>query len=259
VPGAYAPGEVHVLADRDRVRAGVGGARRRARVDVDADAGELGAEQLREPPAQRARQDLLVASAEVRLAYEALGERVGLALVGVARLADARPRRLHQVRDLVRDQEPPLGRARIVRAGAEEQVVAGRERARADRARRRVGRGVVVDAHVREIRAERSLQLGAHRGVERLAGAARRARRERGVDDLLAGRGLARDRGRREARRARAPARRDGGAAARVEERERIARRQVARLEVRDVDLGIAPVEGVARLQVRHDGHRAIG
>jgi len=119
--------------------------------------------------------------------HERIGERIGLALGRIAGLAHGqavarrrRPTRLDRVGDLVGDQPLAVGPARVVGPVAEEHVLAERERAGADRARRGVGVAAGVDAHVVERRPERRLERGPQAGLERGAATAARALDQRG-------------------------------------------------------------------------------
>ena len=93
--------------------------------------------------------------------------------VGRRRL-DAALRLLDDVRELVAEQLPAARAVGIVLAGREVDVGAAREGARADRG----GLRPLVDAHRREVGAERALHLAAHGLGERLpaAGALRAPR-----------------------------------------------------------------------------------
>jgi len=80
---------------------------------------------------------------------------------------------LRDVRELVRDQPHPLARAWVVGPTPEEDVAAGCERPRLERAAERVGAGVGVHANVGKIGSEYGLGAGPRGFRERLASAAR--------------------------------------------------------------------------------------
>ena len=128
-------------------------------------------------------------------------ERVGLALVrlvgcGDRTLAvrDRAARVLGHMHDFVRDQRAARGGGRIVRAAREEDVLAGGERARAERGGQARGKVVRVNADARQVHTELGGEFGRERGGER--GSAVRLTQHRphrrSVDRGL-GLGLARD------------------------------------------------------------------
>src|SRR5215210_1279656 len=89
------------------------------------------------------------------------------------RAAHRRPELLVGVGHLVRDQLAPRGAARLVLAGAEEDVAPGRERAGGDGAGERGGGRVRVDADVGHRAPEHAPELLGETVVERHAAAAR--------------------------------------------------------------------------------------
>src|SRR5262249_36368266 len=124
---------------------------------------------------RRALRDLERGAGEDRV-----GAAIGLVLGRIVRLADViegvalrRGRRAALLRDvdqLVRHQVIAGGRAGLVAAGAEMDVVADRVRVRREIARGAGGVAAGVDADVAEVHAQRRLGARPHAVVERRAG-----------------------------------------------------------------------------------------